>query len=311
MEWPDSLVTPLAESSEAIGGADSLDARHDAYWRAEAEMQAHDDTPGVEFTRRMMNTEIASEAALGDVRDAVAQLDTSPGADNSPQAAAMVAAMADLEGHVPPTPGAVRTLVEAMDAYDEAAAANGLPSLRDMLESAAGGDGEIGAILDQFESIADRYASAQEAAEGNPEAVGEFAQDMIEDLPIGLFPALNSGAYDAFIQVQEYNAEMFDASTEGLNIVTDAMETGRVDTERLAAVTERLNDMRRGPWGGDTARSFASRWCGHLPALGGLCESLYDEIASWFEDEEEEECFAESGGLLGGLERVTCEMIRN
>jgi hypothetical protein len=107
--------------------------------------------------------------------------------------------------------------------------------------------------------------------------------------------------------------QMYDASADGLNLVADAIETGQIDQSRLTEITDRLNNLSRGPWGGDTAREFVRSWCGMLPALGGLCEELFDEIAELIEGPVcariNCDCANLAGGLLGaGPERVTCEI---
>jgi uncharacterized protein YukE len=230
----------------------------------------------------------------------------------------ILAAVAELNAPgstgVPPTPSAAHAVSEAIARYDEVAAAAGAPSLREAIVGALPEEiGEhLNAVLDQIEQINEVYENLEDVAAGDTDAIDDFVGGVMGLLPASLSPAFSGPAAIAFGDLMQWNGEMYDAAADGLDVVADAIETGRVDQDRLNQITNRLNNLSRGPWGGDTAREFFRSWCDLLPALNDLCEQLVDEAGDAITGANcaaiDCDCANVGGGLLAGPDRVTCEI---
>jgi hypothetical protein len=76
--------------------------------------------------------------------------------------------------------------------------------------------------------------------------------------------------------VLDWNGEMLEASTEGIDLVADAIERGELDQEAYARVAERIEQLAgQGPWDGDTAKEFLKKWAENLPGVGKFIKAVW------------------------------------
>ena len=320
LNWPADLVTQINWSAAALRTAEGVDGRRLAFAPAREALEASAKTvPGAALTLHIGNTQLSSQAAMAELTAALAGLGGATDAGGLRQRAVdILAAVAELNAPgstgVPPTPSAAHAVSEAIERYDEVAAALGAPSLREIIVGALPEEiGEhLNTVLDQIEQINEVYENLEDVAAGDTDAIDDFVGGVMGLLPPSLSPAFSGPAAIAFGDLMEWNGEMYDAAADGLNVVADAIETGRVDQDRLNQITDRLNNLSRGPWGGDTARDFFRSWCDLLPALNDLCEQLVDEVADAITGANcaaiDCDCANVGGGLLAGPNRVTCEI---
>lgn len=311
LSWPDDLVRLWSQTSEALERAENLQARHEAYWRAEAEMRAYDDiAPGAELTRWMINMQMAAEAAIAELSDALSQLEGAAGGDLSLQAAGFAAAVGAVQPHIPPIPSAAYKFVEATNAYDKTAAAKNLPQVREAIALFGGEKAKaVSEALGKLEKATELYDKAEAAAKGDPDAVNELARTLAGMVPAPVAPSLAGPPKIAFNELTDWDKEMYEVSAEGVYIVEDAIKKGRVDTERLAKVTQKLEDLRRGPWDGDTAREFAKSWCDKLPpVVSDLCKKVFEKEKPPTCADIDCDCESISGGIIVGPLKVQCEL---
>jgi hypothetical protein len=71
---------------------------------------------------------------------------------------------------------------------------------------------------------------------------------------------------------------MFEESTNGLNLVAKAIETGKFDDQAYQKVANHLQSLAaNGPWGASTARDSIKKWAEGVPLLGNLVKALFDD----------------------------------
>jgi hypothetical protein len=320
IDWPPTFTQPLNSAVEAMRLAPDAYARRAAFIAAQdpTMLAAAKAAPGGSLTLHMGNIQLSSEAVIADMAAVFEELGVADAGNLPQQALDLIVATSLLSEAgttgVPPTPSAAHAVWEAIQRYDEVAELVGAPTLRELFTVALPGDaGErLNGALDRIEQVNEIFENLEDVAAGDTEAVDDFVTGVLGLLPAGASPALSGPASVAFVDVMQWNANMYDASADGLNLVADAIETGQIDQTRLNEITERLNNLSQGPWGGDTARDFVRSWCGLLPALGGLCEELFDEVAELIEGPVcariDCDCANVGGGLLAGPDRVTCEI---
>lgn len=74
-----------------------------------------------------------------------------------------------------------------------------------------------------------------------------------------------------------WTRKMFEASTDALNVVRDAIRDGRLDLERLHPVEERMKALQKGPWTGDTVRHVVKAYVNDVPVVGPMFDLLADD----------------------------------
>jgi hypothetical protein len=119
---------------------------------------------------------------------------------------------------------------------------------------------------------------AADLADDDDAEIDQIVRDLADLVPVAMGPAINGPAIAAFADVMDWNGELWDASTEGLDLISDAIERGELDQERYAAVAERIETLSgQGPWDGDTAREFLKKWAESLPGVGKLIKAVWPE----------------------------------
>ncbi len=72
-----------------------------------------------------------------------------------------------------------------------------------------------------------------------------------------------------------WTRQMFDNSSEGLDIVRNAIASGQVDRARLEKLLEQQRRLQKGPWGVPEVQQFFLDLCAKLPAIGPFCKDLF------------------------------------
>jgi hypothetical protein len=142
-------------------------------------------------------------------------------------------------------------------------------------------------LLEQAAKIIKAAVSADRLAEEGVEHFDEAYSDAMDLIPTEFNPALGGPAGIVFRDQLQWTGEMAEAATDGIDLVADAIESGAVDEERLAAITGRIEELaREGPWGSDTAADFAKKFIEEIPVLGKLFKAVWPEAP----EEEEDVC---------------------
>lgn len=178
-------------------------------------------------------------------------------------------------------PEAAIQLDSAISKLNAVAAQANLPSVADIITSASG-DVISGAAAT---SLLSKLANFAKAARASPDLANMTAKETKAylDSVVGTFPAGAAVAISGpmFIAVRDnlaWSNEMFGQSAQALNLVADAMETGKFDHEAYNKIRDRLNDLSKGPWGSDTAKDILKSMCKSLPVAGAWCDDLFKAV---------------------------------
>lgn len=206
------------------------------------------------------------------MQDALSEL--APGEDGSvtPENARsagimMVEGTAMLAGSGPENPSGLYALGKAVERM--AAAGIGITDI-------AGGNAGAARALEQAGKAVAAGASAAELAATGEADAKRFVDDMLNIIPTGASPALSGGAGKFFRDVVDWTKRMWDGSTLGLDVVTRAIETGKVDMAAYEKVSTDLQDLAEtGPWGEPTGVDFVKRTAEEIPIVGKLFKALW------------------------------------
>lgn len=133
-------------------------------------------------------------------------------------------------------------------------------------------------LMDKALKLYKAGLSAEELVSSDAPERGRIVRDFIGLIPPGLSPALSGPGGVALSDALQWNGQMWDATSEGIDLVADAIATGRLDMGRHAAVAARIEALvTKGPWGGDTATTFFKQWATALPGLGKFLKAVWPE----------------------------------
>ncbi|MBW7860853.1 MAG: hypothetical protein H3C33_07100 [Rhodocyclaceae bacterium] len=266
-----AVVAELADALSAAG--DDAVARYAAFGSlAAAFVSAAASDDSVPSGQAIADTALAAGAQVQMMREGLLALDP---VQDSPDAAAVslasfLAAAALASPFSPPTSAELYALSDRLDRAN------------------AGGMSLAGILRDVRPDALDRVADllkAVKAALGardlasDPEADrARIVRDFIDMVPASAAPILTGPAVAAFADLQDWNGRMWDGATHGMDLVSEAMETGELDNDAYAALSAEIEDLaRKGPWDSDTAAEALKKFAESLPFVGGLLKALWPE----------------------------------
>ena len=116
---------------------------------------------------------------------------------------------------------------------------------------------------------------------GSLEATGslnakQFTDDVLSALPPELAPALASPAGKFFRDLMDWDQQMWTTSTDGLDLVSKAIDTGKLDTAAYDKIAQRLKALAsQGPWTTQSGIDFVKKLAETLPVGGKLLKALW------------------------------------
>lgn len=79
--------------------------------------------------------------------------------------------------------------------------------------------------------------------------------------------------------VTRYSARIWDQSSQAMDLVSDAIRTGKFDDEKYAILREKMVEtISRGPWDVATMKDSLLQWCQQMPELGRYCSEIFREV---------------------------------
>jgi hypothetical protein len=174
----------------------------------------------------------------------------------------------------------------------------------------------LGAALTNSLSRLANLAKVARAAPNLPDLDKKATKEFLDNIksiapPIPAFAA-NQAGITMFRDLQAYNNEMFRESTKALDLVADAIETGKFDNEAYNKIRDRLNELKKGPWDGDTAKDILKSLCKAIPILGAWCDDAFklaEELVSPVSCSAITcDCENVGGGLMRGPLIVSCKI---
>lgn len=205
-------------------------------------------------------------------------------------------------------------LDDAVSNLNAAADKIGLPSIADTISEASGIEGLGSTVTDTLGKLA-KFA---ELARSNPDvatmdeaAAKEFVDTVTSIMTMGGGITISAPVTIVVRDTLVWNQQMFGESAKALDLVADAMETGQLDQEAYGKISDRLNDLSRGPWGSETAKDVLKSICESMPFVGKWCGDAFKLAAQLLGDQCAAiscDCENVGGGLMRGPLMVSCRL---
>ncbi len=317
-EWPAEARMQMEAAGAQLEAATTTAERVAALREIEAIAEAYPDAPDARLTAVLISEKAMIEAGPGAMLDALSEL-ASSGQVTDVETLARIArpmldTVAEMQKNGTLLPSAAIQLDDAIRKLDAETAKAGLPSVADAISQVTGDD-KLGAALtdalDKIAALAQRAREAPNLNEMDEEAKKEFIDDLVSNLPPGAGPAITGPAFTVFRDHLAWKSEMFGESAKAVNLVADAIETGRFDHEAYNKIRDRLEELSQGPWSSDTVKDFFKKLCESIPIAEAWCDDAFElaeELISGV-DCEAITCDCDGiGGLMRGPLVVTCRI---
>jgi tetratricopeptide (TPR) repeat protein len=133
-------------------------------------------------------------------------------------------------------------------------------------------------LLEKAIKVYKAILSSEELSDDDYPQRDRIVRDWIDLVSRDLSPILAGPAGAAFADAADWNGRMWDATSEGLGLVADAIERGELDMEAYQQVADRIERLANaGPWDSDTAHQFLKKWAEELPYVGKLLKAVWPE----------------------------------
>ncbi len=318
-EWPAEARMEMEAAGARLKAATTTAERVTALRDIEAIARAHPDAPDARLTAALIGQKATMEAGPAVMLDALGELAAS-GQITDTQTLANIAgpllgAVAEMQENGTLLPSAAIQLDDAIQKLDAATAKAGLPSVADAI-SQASGDAKLGAAitgaLGKIAAAAKLARDAPKLNEMDEKAKKEFIDNLVSILPPGAGPAITGPAFTVFRDQLAWNSEMFGESAKAVNLVSDAIETGRFDHAAYNKIRDRIQELAKGPWGSSTAKDFFKKLCKAIPIAGAFCDDAFqlaEELVSGVDCRAITcDCDNVGGGLMRGPLIVQCKI---
>lgn len=316
-EWPAEAKMQMEAAGARLSAATMTAERVEALREIEAIAAAYPDAPDARLTAALMSEKATMEAGPGVMLDALGELAASGQITDVDTYAAIAGPLLDsvakMQENGTLLPEMAIQLDDAVQKLNSAAAKAGLPSVADAISQVTGDDKLGSAITDSLGRLANLAKVARESSDlaaMDEKATKEYIDNLVSILPPGAGPAISGPAFVAFRDSLAWNNEMYGESTKALNLVADAIETGQFDHAAYNKIRDRLKELSKGPWGGDTAKDFFKKLCKSIPIAGAWCGDafkLVEELISGVDCKAITcDCENVGGGLMRGPLIVQC-----
>lgn len=135
---------------------------------------------------------------------------------------------------------------------------------------------QVGTIIDKAGKVFKAGKGIDDYLNNNDADVSKDVEDVLGLVTPGMSLPLAGPASVAFSDLMGWDASMFDKTTQGIDLLNNAIETGHLDQAKLAQLTQQIKTLaHQGPWGSSTAKSFLSKWMSNFPKLNKLLGALW------------------------------------
>jgi len=317
--WPDSAKSAMNAAGERLRAATTTENRVRALRDIEAIAKAHPDAPEARLLARTLGQKATMEAGPKAMLGALSELATSGNIPDPQTFGDILAPMMETIGNMAEDgtllPQAAIELDGAISALNDAAKKAGLPDVAAAISQATGIDGigeKTTGLIGRIAKAAEIARAAPDLAKMNQAETKKFLDSLVAFLPAGAGPAISGPAFGVFTEQLGWSNEMFGESTNAMNLVADAIETGKFDHAAYAKIEKRLNDLSKGPWGSDTAKDFFKSLCKLIPVAGAWCDDAFQSVEELIAGVDcgaiTCDCGNVGGGLLAGPNTVICKL---
>ena len=196
----------------------------------------------------------------------------------------------DGDGLVPPENAhkAARDMVKGTAALDRSGPENpaGLYNLGKSVERFAaagiaagelsGGDADVAKTLERAAKWVKLGSDLKGMSDTGEVNAKRFVDDALSLIPKEASPALAGPAGKYFRDLMDYDQKMWKSSTEGLDLVSRAIETGKLDKQAYGRVSGDLQALAaQGPWRAQSGLDFVKKAAEEIPVVGKLLKALW------------------------------------
>ncbi|MGE4233178.1 MAG: hypothetical protein AB7F43_07605 [Bacteriovoracia bacterium] len=104
----------------------------------------------------------------------------------------------------------------------------------------------------------------------------QFVEDTFKILPGSTGSVLDSPVGKFFRDLMNWDQKMWSNTTEGLNLVADAIETGNLNQEKYSRVANEINRLgNEGPWTWESGRDFLKKTAEGIPVVGKFLKAIW------------------------------------
>ncbi|NNE22092.1 MAG: hypothetical protein HKN11_05735 [Rhizobiales bacterium] len=317
-EWPADAKARMDAAGARLSAATETAQRVAALRDIQRIAAAHPNADGARLTAKLLSEKATEEAGPGAMLDALGTLAASGDIADVQAYASIVGPLMETIGQMQDNktllPEAAIQLDKAVQKLDAAAAKAGLPSIAAAISQATGDDKLGSAVtntLSRLAKIAELARNTPDLAKMNKEATTEYIYGWLEAASSLGGPAINNVTAVPFSQLLGWNNEMYGQSSQALNLVADAIETGKFDHKAYNKIRDRLNELSKGPWGSDTIKDMVKSLCKSIPIAGAWCDDafkLVEELVGVSCGDITCDCENVGGGLMRGPLIVQCKI---
>ena len=317
-EWPAEARARMNAAGARLNAATDTAQRVDALREIQQIAAAHPDADGARVTAKLLSEKATQEAGPGAMLDALGALAASGEITDVQAYASIVGPLMDTVGQMQDNktllPEAAIQVDNAVQKLNAAAAKAGLPSIADAISQVSGNDKLGSAVTNTLGRLAKLAKAARDTpnlAEMNEQATKDYIDNVTGLLSGAAGPAISGPGFVLVRDNLAWNNEMFGQSSKALNLVADAIETGKFDHKAYNKIRDRLNELSKGPWGSDTAKDFLKKLCKSIPIAGAWCDDAFklaEELVGVSCDQITCDCENVGGGLMRGPLIVQCKI---
>ncbi len=310
---------------EAAGGrlseAGNVADRVAALREIEAIAAAHPEAEDARILARVIGQQAIFEAGPTAMIDALGVLAGSGEIGDVETYAAIIGPMIDTVAQMQENhtilPSIAIELDDAISNLEAAADKVGLPSIAETLSEASGMDGLGASLTDTLGALA-KLAELAKKGRNSPDIAAmdeassrEFVGNLFDVMTLGGGISISAPMQIMVRDTVVWNQQMFNEATKALDLVGDAIETGRLDQAAFDQINRRLNELKRGPWGSETAKDILKSICESIPFVGKWCGDAFNLVEVLMGNECAAitcDCANVGGGLMRGALTVTCRI---
>jgi hypothetical protein len=319
-DWPADAKQAMENAGSRLTSATTTAERVAALRDIEQIAAAYPDAPDARITASLLSQQATIEAGPAAMIEALQTLAASGEISDVQAYGEILGPLMETVGQMQQDrtllPSAAIALDDAVSALNSAASKAGLPGIADAITAATGLEG-LGAtatdVLGKLAAAAKVARDAPDLAEMDAAATEEFLKNMVSIAPPIPAFGVNQIGYEMFIDTLAWNNEMYGESTKALNLVADAIETGRFDHAAYQQISDNLNRLSKGPWDSSIAKGVLQSMCEAIPVLGAWCGDAFklaEDLIAGTTDCAAITCDCQNvgGGLMRGPLIVQCEI---
>lgn len=121
-------------------------------------------------------------------------------------------------------------------------------------------------------------ATEAELEKKDKENIQQFVDNIVSFIPARYASTLTGPTRQHFMIIINYDRKLWRESKQGIDLVVDAMQNGQVDTQRLAQITNNLNNLaKQSPWDLQSTQDYLRKLGSTIPGLDKVINALFSD----------------------------------